>query len=215
MKRPKITGERCPLVQCRARLEFIIGEFGRTVARCRQCERRLAGICRDCSAPVEGTIGKAYRCAEHKRLKREADSRANTERNREERNARQRERSKAPARKKRKAETRRAWAKRNPEKVKAQKRRYHLKRTPGYVAGYQRSNADPVRLEKKRAQARERYYVLHPERPAPVCRVCAQPIPFTGLGRPRVTCGSRGACLNAPHAAGAAGRAGQSAAGAQ
>jgi hypothetical protein len=192
--RTRPTGDRCPLVQCRARLEFTTDRLiGRTLVRCRQCERRKAGICRDCPAPVEGTVGKAYRCAPCKERARITDGRRNQARHREERNARARLWSKRPEALAKKAAAKRAWAAKNPEKIKAYRRQYVLKQTPGYVAGYRRANADPVRAEKKREQARARYWQTHAA-PSPVCRTCGVAIPFDG-GRPRVTCGGYGKCL--------------------
>jgi hypothetical protein len=195
------TGDRCPLVRCRARLLFTIDRLGRSVATCPQCARRKAGICRDCPAPVAGTIGKSLRCAVHTAAARLEAGRRYTNWHREERNAAHRKRSKRPEVRARKRETRKAWAQARPEKVTQYRRRYHLKRTPGYVAGYQRHNARPERQAQKRAQAIARYYELHPTRPAPVCRSCGVAIPYTGKGRPRVTCGARYVCLNAGVAA--------------
>jgi hypothetical protein len=194
-KRTKLVGDRCPLVYCRAKLEFSTDLLiGRTIVRCRQCERRKAGICRDCPAPVAGTIGKSYRCAPcNERARVEADRRNRT-RHREERNARQRARSKRPEVLAKKAAAKRAWAAKHPEKIKGYRRQYLLKQTPGYIAGYQRANADPVRVAKKREQAKARYWENR-VKPTPVCRVCGTSIPFDG-GRPRVTCGGYGKCLN-------------------
>jgi hypothetical protein len=81
----------------------------------------------------------------------------------------------------------------NPDKVKASRRAYLLKQTPGYIAGYQRANSDPVRIAKKNAQARARYWSTRTV-PTPTCRICGIAIART-KGRPPVTCGTRGVCL--------------------
>ncbi|MBC7842967.1 MAG: hypothetical protein H7099_11670 [Gemmatimonadaceae bacterium] len=179
-------------------MDLLTDRLGRLVARCYSCERRLAGICRDCNGPVEGQTGKATRCAGHKQAARVRQQRESERRHREERLARARKYSKRKAVRARKYETRKAWAEAHPDRVKMHKRRYALKQTPGYVANYRRHNARPERIAQKRAQALQKYYELHPTRPAPVCRICGASIPFSGLGRPRATCGSRGKCANAP-----------------
>lgn len=193
-KRTAIVGDRCPLTYCRGKLDISTDLLiGRIIVRCRQCERRKAGICRDCPAPVVGTIGKAYRCASCKERARQVDDRRNRERHREERNARARVRAKRDDVKAKKAAQKRGWAKQNPDRIKAYRRAYILKQTPGYVAGYRRANADPIRVARKQEQARARYWEGRTPA-APLCRVCGTAIPWTG-GRPRVTCGGYGKCL--------------------
>lgn len=198
MSRPSyvvVGTDRCPLRHCRGRLSFSLDRLGRTIATCEQCERRRRGICRDCPRPVYGTVGKALRCKEHKAAAKQAQTRAHDQRNREKRRAAERARwRRDDALRERKRERRREWMSERPEKRREYRRRYHLKRTSGYVAGYTRNNARPERAEAKRAHAMARYYELHPTRPAPVCRLCGAAIPFTGKGRPRVTCEARGRC---------------------
>lgn len=53
---------------CGAVLRERIARFGQLAWDCPRCERRKAGICADCPRPVVGTVGKAERCAEHRRL---------------------------------------------------------------------------------------------------------------------------------------------------
>ena len=190
----RVVGDRCPIRICRGQLVFTTDALGRLVASCPQCARRLAGICRDCPAPVEGFRGKATRCASCKLLAKRAQAELSHRRHHEDRLRRARAQSKEPARRARKYLTRKAWAARNPDRVKQHKRQYALKQTPGYIAGYQRHNARPERQTQKRAQALAKYYELHPVRPSPQCRICGAAIPYTGNGRPRVTCGSRGVC---------------------
>ena len=187
--------DRCPIAHCGARLEFRSDGLGRVVAHCPWCARRRAGLCRECPRPVAGTVGKALRCVEYTAdAKRRAWRKSDAE-HRAARRAADRKRWRTDAeRRARKREARRAWMAAHPDRVKAYRRRYDLKRTPGYIAGYTRNNARPERAEAKRAQAMARYYELHPTRPAPVCRLCGASIPFTGTGRPRATCLSRGKC---------------------
>lgn len=42
---------RCENKRCRAALEVYIDSLGRTIARCRPCERRRKGLCVQCNAP--------------------------------------------------------------------------------------------------------------------------------------------------------------------
>lgn len=54
---------RCPRTHCRGYLVFRDAAFGRVVAACPRCERRTAGLCQNCPAPVAGKVGAATRCA--------------------------------------------------------------------------------------------------------------------------------------------------------
>lgn len=178
---------RCPLLRCAGLLEHEMRPGGAVVTRCPRCDRRRAGLCRDCPRPVYGTVGKAMRCADCAReARRVSEARWMSDpNNRRKRNASHRRRwRQKPELRKRKREQRRAWASAHPDRIKRSRRRYHLKQTPGYVAGYQRANANPVRAEQKRQQARAKYYELHPTRPSPVCAACGEPIAWQPPGRP-------------------------------
>lgn len=53
--------------RCGGALEAQVDLNGNVSFRCSRCERRRAGICRDCPRLVEGQVGRAVRCAFHKR----------------------------------------------------------------------------------------------------------------------------------------------------
>lgn len=177
----------CPRRTCRGGLVDEVDALGRARMRCPQCERRLAGICRDCRQPVHGTIGKATRCAVHQREALASALKRSEARHREERRARERKRFKTDPtfREKRRAYAR-AWRERNPEKVRFWKRREALKQDPNRLAYFREYNA--ARAEQKRQHARAAYYRAHPERPTPVCRDCGASIPWVPPGRPPVRC---------------------------
>lgn len=186
-----MSAARCPLRHCGGLLEWRLGEFGRVFDFCARCDRRRRGICRDCQLPVEGQVGKAVRCATHKREALRAAGRrclADPE-TRRRKNAQARERSRRPAAKARKRERRREWCRRNPDRVRQYKRRYLLQQSPTYLETQRRHNADPERQAKKRELALRRYYERHPVRPDPHCAGCGVAIAWTpGKGRPRRTC---------------------------
>lgn len=184
-----MSGERCKISRCRTLLVFATNGFGKLVASCPACDRRRAGVCADCPGQVEGTIGKAVRCHAHKVVTRK-ECQAKWQRdNRDVRNKAQRRRwRESEVRREKHVASSREWRHRNPERVKRQKRRYALKQTPGYIAGYKRWNKDPIRAAKKRAQSLAKYYELHPVRPDPHCSGCGVPIEWNGHARPRQTC---------------------------
>lgn len=47
---------------CKFPLRDVTDALGRVRWVCDACERRKAGICRDCPRPVSGTVGKSHRC---------------------------------------------------------------------------------------------------------------------------------------------------------
>lgn len=49
---------------CGAVLRFVTDRIGHVHEVCDRCAHRQAGICSDCPRPVDGTVGKADRCAE-------------------------------------------------------------------------------------------------------------------------------------------------------
>lgn len=93
---------------------------------CPRCERREAGICQDCDRPVEGTILKALRCAEHKHARMLEHGAAFVKKHYAKVRKKWRRYHKRVAQQK--AAYKRLWRKANPEKVKAQKRREALRR---------------------------------------------------------------------------------------
>lgn len=62
--------KRCPwrvgANPCNGLLEISVDRNGRTITRCEWCERREAGICRDCPRPVDSNHLLSLRCAECK-----------------------------------------------------------------------------------------------------------------------------------------------------
>lgn len=167
--------------------------------------RKLAGICRDCDQPVEGIIGRAVRCAVHKKVAGAASQRKwrNSPRGRakvreaqERRKApekkaairiREREYRRRPAvRAKRRAIRRRAALK-YPERKREQHRRYREKYPDRVREQQQRANAK--RAETKRAYMHRyatKYIGLgqHPK-----CADCEAVIEWTpGRGRPHKRC---------------------------
>ncbi|MGK2934338.1 MAG: hypothetical protein ACSLFE_03730 [Gemmatimonadaceae bacterium] len=140
--------------RCGCRIEHFTVGNGRVVSRCAWCERRKAGICRDCPKPVEGRLLSAIRCATCKPNARRLQIRQSQQRNREEINARARARlRKMPKKKKAEhLEYKRLYRKANPDKVRAQKQRYIARKTPAYVEYHRRYNARPKRAQRKRDQ---------------------------------------------------------------
>ena len=149
----------------------------------------------ECDQPVAGRRGWALRCQSHKQqAKRAADrerrQRADVARDRSKWERKYRRRK--AVRERRSARRRELHAERMKDpayraEYRRRRQRETLFNSPGrqkYLATQQRHNTDPVRAEKKRAQARQRYYELHPERPKPVCATCQQPIPYDGCGAP-------------------------------
>jgi hypothetical protein len=182
---------KCPLRRCGGALEQRFDALGRMADFCAQCDRRRRGICRDCTAPVEGAIGKAVRCASHKHAARLAAGRRmmSDPAVRAKKNVNHRKYSKRPEVRARKNECHRAWVAAHPEKKKEYSRRYLLKQSPRYLATQRRHNRRPTRAKKKRDMALAKYYQLHPVRPDPHCTGCGVAIAWTpGQGRPRLTC---------------------------
>lgn len=176
-------------------LEFGTDGHGQATSHCPACNRRRAGRCMDCGAPVRG---RAWRCERHRELASKRASRASDIRNQEGRNAAeraryQRRRREDPEAHRRSLERKRAWREANRARVKLHKRRGRLAGTNGYSTRekyleYQ-NDYNAARREKKRQQELARYYRLHPERPDPRCVECGSPIPWTpGKGRPAKRC---------------------------
>ncbi|MDB4893447.1 MAG: hypothetical protein JWL61_5302 [Gemmatimonadetes bacterium] len=196
-----MSGAICQLRGCRCVLRIEVVRGGATVTICDWCERKRAGLCRDCPRRVYGTVGKAMRCeACARRRVREHDKKHRSDpevrRQIESRN-RKRYRAEASYRE-RKCARRREWAARNPEKVKRAARRLLLSEGPSrqrHLATQRRHNADPVRAQKKRVQALARYYELHPVRPEPRCAGCTLRLAWKGVGKPPKWCDD---CCAAP-----------------
>lgn len=182
---------KCPRGYCGGFLEFRVVD-GVVVDHCDRCARLYAGVCRDCSAGVEGQVGRAIRCKAHKAARKAAlfrDWLSNPD-NRALKNRRynQRRRKWSEERKEAQRVKARAWRAKNPDKVKQQHRRFLLSQNPRYLETQRKWNRDPVRVAKKRAWAIAKYYELHPVRPDPHCSGCSAKIEWDGKHRPRLTC---------------------------
>lgn len=183
-----MSGRFCPLVKCRALLEERIDRLGRARSVCPSCERRKSGRCVDCSRP---TVGKSWRCPEHKLTQRRATGRVFHARHIEERRAKDRRRWRAltPEQRERVRQLRRLRTKRNAAAHRARQNEWNAKHRIWYLAYHRRYNRRPGRAEAKRAQALKRYYELHPVRPDPKCLECGAAIEWTpGHGRPALRC---------------------------
>ncbi len=190
----------CPFQQgrygvCGGRLEDEVLRDGRVVTTCPRCERRLAGICRDCNQPVVGRIGSALRCAYHKRVEKNAAEerwrvRLGPVALRAKQDGCVARRNADPVRRARFLATKRLWRERNVVKIKLEKRRWRLEGRPGgwstrekYEDYHRRYRAEHA--VQRRALAKRRYYELHPDRPHPICACgCDGAIPWDGNGRP-------------------------------
>lgn len=172
--------------RCGGLLDFSTDALGRVVSSCPLCARTAHGICRACPARV---TGRQLWCADCHIARRRESVRRYTANHRDTRNSAARTRwKKDPAYRARKVARRKRWVQANPDKVKASKRRYLLKQPEAYLAYHRAYNAQPDRAEKKRALALERYYQLHPTRPAPRCTSCGKAIPYVPPGRPPKLC---------------------------
>jgi len=187
-----VNSVKCPVASkfCGGYLEFT-SVAGKVVESCARCDRRRAGICRDCPALVEGYVGKAIRCARCKILRRRENERDRMKGPviHARKNARYRKKWRTDAAfRERRRRQRKAWMAANPAKVKAMKRRYLLKQPAAYLATQRKWNRDPVRIAKNRAASKAKYYELHPVRPDPHCSRCGVKIDWNGKCRPRLTC---------------------------
>lgn len=164
---------------------------GRVVVCCPRCERRRAGICRDCPRPVDGQKGKAVRCASCKAAAVDRQIKESNKRNVDEINQRARARLRNikrtdPAKYAELQAKKRLYRAAHPERVKAWKRKEALTQNPKrreYLVNYRREQ----RAEEKRAAALRSYYRKHPKRPKPVCS-CGAAIEWAPPGRPPTRC---------------------------
>ena len=79
---------RCPFRTCKVALRESVDWLGRIRWACEGCTRRRAGVCASCPRPVDGTIGKAKYCADHRHHAHLAANRRWLDCNRESRNER-------------------------------------------------------------------------------------------------------------------------------
>lgn len=182
---------------CGGRLEVYTDHLGRTRVRCLLCERRKAGICRDCPAPVYGARGRALRCRVHAdQAVRESLARY-AERNIEEVRARARARyQNDPVKRAHGNALKSLWRKTNPDKVRAQKLRYVEKYRADPSSKYNRYHARyraKYRLQKRELE-RDRLKAKPPARKtSPKCTRCGRstrwrPVHKGHAGRPWTVC---------------------------
>lgn len=183
---------------CGGAIRTDVGRLGQTVIVCDRCDRRAAGICRDCSARVEGGVGRALRCAVHKEVARQAQVRECQRRHREYYAERHRQRYAAlDAEKKRVGnEKKAAWRKANPDKVRAQKARYVSRHRNDPTSWYKRYHAKyrAKYRHQKRELERDRFIATAAGRKtSPKCNRCGKstrwkPVLKGGSGGPWATC---------------------------
>lgn len=154
---------------------------------CPRCERRKAGVCRDCNRPVDGARGKALRCAEHKAvaiaasLARYAEENAALVRRR----ARNAARKLSPEKRAKRLALKAAWRKANPDKVRLQKRREALRQSE-HTRAYHKAYRAKRRAEKAEAECIRGWQRRGTV--APVVCGCGVEIPRPARGRPRSRC---------------------------
>jgi hypothetical protein len=178
---------------CAGILETTIGSGGRTLVRCPRCERRKAGLCRDCNGRVEGEIGRASRCKECKRKFRNLVTARYVQANHDKVKAHSRAHyQNNPEIRARRNEYKRLYRKAHPEKVREQKRRYVAKYRERVTSKYAKYHA---RYRKKHQayyrQLQNTRNALERKAP-PKCTACGKstrwkPIPGA-VGRPWKTC---------------------------
>lgn len=201
LEREQLRSQRCPrragAGRCGGAIETYIDAAGRTRVRCGFCERRKAGICRDCNAPVYGAVGKALRCERHATEARRAAIRRSEERHREQRL----EKSRAyyqnnPDIRTRRNEYKRWYRKMHPEKTRAQKKRYvekHRRDPNSAYNRYHRRYRAKYRLQKREFE-RDRLKANPPARKTvPRCSQCGRstrwrPVHKGNAGRPWTKC---------------------------
>lgn len=167
-----------------------IDGIGRMLFECPRCVRRAAGFCWQCGRPRSNDRARGLYCSTcFAASYRESQKRCEASAERKEKRGKyDRMRWLDPEVRARKVETRRAWMAAHPEKVLEYKRREALNPTPRKKQRERWWNAQPERIQKKREQARARYYELHPTRPNPTCTGCARPITWSPPGRPPMRC---------------------------
>lgn len=182
---------------CGAMLDTRSDGNGKVAVSCPMCERRARGICRDCSRPVDGQLGKALRCAAHKELARRQQMQDYATRNPEKVRASARAHYANDAdRRARRNEYKRAWRKANLEKVRAQKKRYVDRHRADPTSRYNRYHAryrEKHRMHYREIQNTRNAIVAAHRAPAPACKTCGKPTGWTPVskqhpGRPWQTC---------------------------
>jgi hypothetical protein len=179
------TAATCPRKQgpgvCGGRIRVDVGKLGQSILVCEFCERRERGVCRDCSAPVYGARGKAIRCARHKHEAQRARAREAYRTRDEERE--------------RRLEYKRAYRKANPDKVRAQKKRYVERHRADPNSKYNRYHASYRKRHRlhRRETENTRNAIKREHRAVPACSDCGKPTGWTPVsaekpGAPWKTC---------------------------
>lgn len=176
-----LPGKRTP---CRRPLVARTDAIGRVIWTCQHCAWQRSGRCWRCGMGRDKA--RAIYCAACRVLAQQEAGRRHERSLTAKRAARVRDRERNRTEERR--AWRAAWREANPDRIRCYKRKEALNPTPQRRERERWWNAQPERQAKKREQAMRRYYELHPERPKPVCRECAQPIAWTPPGRPPVRC---------------------------
>ncbi len=151
--------------------------LGRVVRRCPLCERREAGICRDCPRPVYGAVGKALRCALHADLVRKASIARWAREHRDLVLAKARAAYADPVVREKRNAYKRLWRKAHRDKVAQQKRRAAIRHNAArekMLRYHRKYNA-----ERRQAKAEAQRLKSRSETPAPLprCVECGRDIP--------------------------------------
>ena len=181
---------------CAGPLQTETDALGRTIVSCAWCDRRRRGICRDCSRPVEGTAGRALRCAAHKHMANRESERRHVQRNHAELLRRARESYAEPERRAARNEYKRQWRKLNVEKVRAYKKRYIERHRGDPASWYNRYHARyraKYRLQKRELERDRLAASATARRASPKCTRCGKstrwkPIHNGHVGRPWTVC---------------------------
>jgi hypothetical protein len=196
------TAHRCPKktsksTTCGSKLDTTIDLDGRTIVSCPKCERKRRGLCRGCSARVDGTIGKALWCARCRHRANLESARRSVARNHDQvlRAARAYYQTRPEVRAHRN-EYKRQYRKLHPDKVREQKRRYIEKHRTDPNSAYNRYHRRyraKYRLQKRELEI-ERLRVAPPARKtSPACTRCGKstrwlPVHKGHAGRPWTVC---------------------------
>ncbi len=148
--------------RCGGPLEASIGLHGVTRVHCARCERRQRGVCQECPARVQGTVGKAKWCQRCREREADAAHRRFRQRHREELRRRAREQRRDPIQQQRLAERERRYRAAHPEKAAAYAPRAKVLQRARYLANRQRIIAQVGRYQREHrtevnAQRRARY----------------------------------------------------------
>lgn len=141
LARQRLAAHRCPAKVgqgvCGGYLRTGVDALGRTVVSCDWCDRKGAGVCRDCSRPVAGQRRKALRCAYHTRLAKRQAWRRYQDTHRDTLNAKARAYARRPEVRVRSRAYNVLYRAAHPERV-AQWKRAEARRDPTHRRAYQK-----------------------------------------------------------------------------